>query len=100
MSVLNQLIEAMSGYQSTPETEEQLFLADGSTTEMVKKTRARRVGNVTTAYSGGSLNAALAKKDALEAIPNMGEIYMYPTGPDEWTVIATLRVLGAWGAWV
>lgn len=108
MSVLNQFIKKKTGFQSAPETSTRLHAVDPTLTEMVLQTRIRRIGSETYTYSGGSAEAANALQIELEATPGMGEVFGYsngtdpdnPTGPETWTVSATLKITGAWGDWI
>lgn len=104
MSALNQFTKIRTNFQSSPETEKRLFTADGSTSEMVQKTRVRRIGSETYTYSGGSKEAADELRTKLEATPDMGEVYGYsndPTDPNAaWTVTASPKITTEWGPWI
>ena len=107
MSVLNQFTKHLTGFQSALVSETRLHAVEPDSTALTMQTRSRRIGSETYTYSGGSRDAAGALKAELEETEGMGEVYGYsngpaqdnPTGPDVWTVIATQKIIGDWGAW-
>ena len=74
MSVLNQFTKNLTGFQSALISETRLYAVDPASTTLTQQTRSRRIGSETYTYSGGSKDAAIALKTALDETEGMGEV--------------------------
>ncbi|MFH1969137.1 MAG: hypothetical protein ABIJ53_02335 [Verrucomicrobiota bacterium] len=99
MAPLNKLKEVIESYRVATESQSYWAPAIPPATELTLRTRIRKIKYTTTRYEGGNYTAARAKADKLETTTNITDISLNEALDNLYTLTATLKETGLWGAW-